>query len=155
MFCDETFVNLMLLSCFVSTYILLFSVFLSCGKPNDFLAILPPSERSSFITEYSSVAWSPYTQKDIICVESIQRRAARFVCTDYCRSSSLNTVLSNFGRQDLETRRKITDLTTFFKLKTGNVLISFPNDISEEHCPYLTRGSAKHTFQFQRYYSGH
>ena len=155
MFCDETFVNLMLLSCFVSTYILLFSVFLSCGKPNDFLAILPPSERSSFITEYGSVAWSPCTQKDIICVESIQRRAARFVCTDYCRSSSLNTVLSNFGRQDLETRRKITDLTTFFKLKTGNVLISFPNDISEEHCPYLTRGSAKHPFQFQRYYSGY
>ena len=169
MFCDETFVNLMLLSCFVSTCILLFSVFFSCGKPNYFLAILPLSERSSFITEYGSVAWSrspgvgrlesvawsPYTQKDIICVESIQRRAARFVCTDYCRSSSLNTVLSNFGRQDLETRRKITDLTTFFKLKTGNVLISFPNDISEEHCPYLTRGSAKHTFQFQRYYSGH
>ena len=153
MFCDETFVNLMLLSCFVSTCILLFSVLFLCGKPNDFLAILPPSERSSFITEYRSVAWSPCTQKDIICVESIQRRAARFVCTDYCRSSSLNTVLSNFGRQDLETRRKITDLTTFFKLKTGNVLISFPNDISEEHCPYLTRGSAKHPFQFQRYSS--
>ena len=153
MFCDETFGNLMLLSCFVSTCILLFSVFFSCGKPNDFLAILPPSERSSFITEYGLVAWSPYTQKDIICVESVQRRAARFVCNDYCRSSSLNTVLSNLGRQDLETRRKITDLTMFFKIKIGNVRISFPNDLRELHCPYFTRGNAKHPFHFLRYSS--
>ena len=153
MFCDETFVNLMLLSCFVSTCILLFSVFFSCGKPNYFLAILPLSERSSFITEYGSVAWSPYTQKDIICVESIQRRAARFVCNDYCRSSSLNTMLSNLGRQDLETRRRIADLTMFFKIEMGNVRISFPNDLREVHCPYLTRGSAKHPFHFQRYSS--
>ena len=35
------------------------------------------------VCEYGSVAWSPYTQKDINCVESVQRRAARFVCNDY------------------------------------------------------------------------
>ena len=63
---------------------------------------------------FPTVAWSPCTQKDIICVESVQRRASRFVCNDYCRSSSFNTMLSNLGRQDLETRRKITDLTKFF-----------------------------------------
>ena len=57
------------------------------------------------VCEYASVAWSPYTQKDIICVESVQRRAARFVGNDYCRS---------LGCQDLETRRKITDLTLYF-----------------------------------------
>ena len=92
-------------------------------------------------------------QKDIICVESVQRRAARFVCTDYCRSSSFNTMLSNLGWQDLETRTKITDLTMFFKIKTGNVRISFQNYLREVHCPYLIRGSAKHPFQFQRYSS--
>ena len=37
-----------------------------------------------------------------------------------------------------------------FKIKTGNVRISFPNDLRELHCPYLTRGSAKYPFQFQR-----
>ena len=62
-------------------------------------------------------------------------------------------MLSNLGRQDLETRRKITDLTVFFKIKTGNVRISFPNDLREVHCPYSTRGSANHPFQFQRYSS--
>ena len=106
------------------------------------------------VCEYDSVARSPYTQKDIICVESgVQRRAARFVCKDYCRSSSFNTMLSNLGWQDLETRRKITDFTMFFKIKAGKVRISFPNDLREVHCPYLTRGSAQHPFHFQRYSS--
>ena len=41
----------------------------------------------------------------------------------------------------------------FFKIKTGNVQISFSNDLREVHCPYLTWGSAKHPFQFQRYSS--
>ena len=41
------------------------------------------------VCEYSSVAWNPYTQKDIICVESVQRRAARFVRNHYCRSSTV------------------------------------------------------------------
>ena len=39
----------------------------------------------------------------------------------------------------------------FFKIKTGNVRISFPNYPREVHCPYLTRGSAQHPFKFQRY----
>lgn len=105
------------------------------------------------VCEYGPFAWSPYTQKDIICVESVQRRAARFVCNDYCRSSSVSTMLSNLGWQDLETRRKINDLTMFFKITTGNVRISFSNDLREVHCPYLTRGSLQQPFQFQRYSS--
>ena len=67
---------------------------------------------------YASTAPSPgvhiHKKTLIICVESVQRRAARFVCNDYCRSSSVNTMLSNLGWQDLETRREITDLTMFF-----------------------------------------
>ena len=36
----------------------------------------------------------------------------------------------------------------FFKVKTGNVQTSFPNDQREVRCPYLTQGSAQHPFQF-------
>ena len=93
------------------------------------------------VCEYGSVAWSPYTQKDINCVEFVQRRAARFVCNDYRPTSSVNTMLSNLGWQDLEKRRKITDLTMFFKIKTGNVRISFPDGLRAVDCPYLTRAS--------------
>ena len=62
-------------------------------------------------------------------------------------------MLSNLGLQDVETRRNINDLTMFFKITTGNVQISFSNDLREVHCPYLTRGSLQHPFQFQRYSS--
>ena len=61
-------------------------------------------------------------------------------------------MVSNWGWQDHERRRKITDLTIFFKIKTGNVPISFPNDLREVDCPYrLTAPSQpQHQFQFQR-----
>ena len=70
----------------------------------------PVSPRVSLVRhvcEYGSVALSPCTQKDIICVESVQCRAMRFVCNDYCRSSSINIMLSNLGWQDLVGRSPI------------------------------------------------
>ena len=40
------------------------------------------------ILEYSSTVWSPYTDKNIInLIESVQRRAARFVTNTYDRMS--------------------------------------------------------------------
>ena len=65
------------------------------------------------VCEYGSVAWSPYTKKDINCVESVQRRTTRFVCNDYRRISSVYTMISNWPWQNLETRRRISDLTMF------------------------------------------
>ena len=35
------------------------------------------------ILEYASPAWDPFTQKDINQLEAVQRRAARFVMSDY------------------------------------------------------------------------
>ena len=116
-------------------------------KERGYLTLVRP------VYEYDSVAWSPYTQKDINCVESVHRRAARFVCNDYRHTSSINIMLSNLRWQDLETRRRITDLTMLFKIKTGNVRISFPDDLREVDCPYSTRASAQHPFQFHRFLS--
>ena len=103
------------------------------------------------VCKYGSVAWSPYTKKYINCVESVQRRAARFVCNDYRRTSTVNTMISNLGWQDLETRRRTSCLTIFFKIKTGNVRISFPNDLREVNSPHFTRARAQHSFHFQRF----
>ena len=50
-------------------------------------------------------------------------------------------MVSNWGWQDHERGRKITDLTIFLKIKTGNVRISFPNELREVHCPYFPRAS--------------
>ena len=45
------------------------------------------------VCEYGSVAWSPYSRKDINCMESVQRGAARFVRNDYRRTSSVDSMI--------------------------------------------------------------
>ena len=35
------------------------------------------------IAEYAAAAWSPYTNRDVNNIKSIQKRAARFVRGDY------------------------------------------------------------------------
>ena len=59
-----------------------------------------------------------------------------------CYRTWVGKILRHVGRSPI--------WQSFFKIKTGNVRISFPNDLRELHCPYLTRGSAKYPFQFQR-----
>ena len=56
-----------------------------------------------------------------------------------CYRIRVGKILRQVGRQ------------CFFKIKTGNVRISFPNDLVKVHYAYLTRGSVRHPLQFQRY----
>lgn len=81
------------------------------------------------IAEYASVAWSPHTAKDVSAIESIQRRAARFVFNDYSRYSSVSAMLADLNWQSLEERRIINDLTMFYKINFNFVNISFPAEI--------------------------
>ena len=39
--------------------------------------------------EYASTVWDPHLVKDIMKLEAVQRRAARFVVGDFCRWSSV------------------------------------------------------------------
>ena len=41
------------------------------------------------VLDYASVVWDPHQKKDIDRLEGIQRRAARFVCNDYGKYSSV------------------------------------------------------------------
>ena len=138
----------MLLSCFVSTWILLFSVLFLCRKPNDFTAILPPSEHFTLRRLESR-----YTKGHYLCwirsrPFSVVRRALFVTITVVpvaliqCYRTWVGKILRHVGRSPI--------WQCLFKIKTGNVRISFPNDLRELHCPYLTRGSAKYPFQFQR-----
>ena len=81
------------------------------------------------IAEYASVAWSPHTIKDISAIESIQRRAPRFVFNDYSRHSSVSAMLADLNWQSLEECRVINDLTMFYKVNFNVVNISFPAEI--------------------------
>ena len=45
------------------------------------------------IIEYAAIIWSPYTQSLINNLETVQRKAARFVCNNYYRYSSVSEML--------------------------------------------------------------
>ena len=53
------------------------------------------------IVEYASAAWSPHTKKDVSNIESIQKRAARFICGDYDRTSSVTSMTRDLGWSSL------------------------------------------------------
>ena len=53
------------------------------------------------VAEYASAAWSSHTKKDVGNIESIQRRAARFICGDYDRTSSVTSMIRDLGWSSL------------------------------------------------------
>ena len=66
------------------------------------------------IIEYAAIIWSPYTQSLINNLEAVQRKAARFVCNNYYRYSSVSKMLEQLGwptleHQGLEARGTMTD----------------------------------------------
>ena len=82
------------------------------------------------IVQYASTAWSPHTLKDITSIESIQRRAARFVFNDYSRSSSVSSMLDELNWPLLRERRIANDLTMFYKINHALVNIPLPSEIT-------------------------
>ena len=55
--------------------------------------------------EYASEIWSPYTQTQIGQVESVQRRAARWIKSDYGHTSSVTNMLKSLHSRRLDLRR--------------------------------------------------
>lgn len=85
------------------------------------------------IAEYSSSIWDPHHKCDINKIEKIQRHAARFVCKDYRRRSSVTQMLKILKWPTLQERRCVTRLTVLYKIQHGIVAITIP--------PYVQRSS--------------
>ena len=95
------------------------------------------------IAEYASAAWSQHTKTD---VSNIQRRAARFVCSDYDCTSSVTSMTRDLGWSSLQSHRTVHDLTLFYKINSGEVIIPFaPELIPTER---RTRASQQHQLTF-------
>ena len=60
--------------------------------------------------------WAPYTRCGINKLESIQRHAARFVMSDYHRTSSVTEMINTLNWTSIELRNKELCLLTFYKL---------------------------------------
>ena len=65
--------------------------------------------------EYCSSIWDPYHQEYKNKLESVERRAARFVCRDIRRQSHVSDMLRDLNWKTLEDRRNIYRLTLSYK----------------------------------------
>ena len=60
--------------------------------------------------EYTSDVWDPHYVGDIMELEKVQQRAARWVLNDYGRSSSVSSMLNQLSWPTLQSRRKLSRL---------------------------------------------
>ena len=82
------------------------------------------------ILEYAVVVWAPYTKCDIDRLEAVQRRAARFVTSDYNRTSSVTVMLDNLNWSTLISRRQTSRLCLLYKIIHNLVDVTLPNYIT-------------------------
>ena len=68
--------------------------------------------------------------KDIVQLEKINRRAARFVCNNYHHSESVTAMMEELGWEKLEERRYKSRLCLMYKIIHSQVCISL-NEFTE------------------------
>ena len=73
--------------------------------------------------EYASTVWSPHTDLDINKLESVQRRAARWVTCDYQYTSSMSTMFQDLNWCTLDQRRMDSQLVLLYKVTYDLVAI--------------------------------
>ena len=75
------------------------------------------------ILEYGSIVWDPYLQRDVQRIEKVQRRAARFIVSDYKTQSQgfMTQTLKELGLPPLQQRRIYNRLAFFHKVANGLV----------------------------------
>ena len=76
--------------------------------------------------EYTSAVWDPYLQKDIVALEKVQRKAARFCTNNYHPTASVTEMLEDLGWHTLEQRRSMNRLSLFYKISRGETSINVP-----------------------------
>jgi len=87
------------------------------------------------LLEYGSAVWDPYLQKDTWNIEMVQRRAARWVESDYGYNSSVSSMLSNLQWPTLQHRRYITRLKLLYNMIHDSSAIKIPNYFTSTNYP--------------------
>ena len=82
--------------------------------------------------EYASPVWSPHTDTNVNLIETVQRRAARWVTHDYSSYSSVTQMINTLGWRSLEQRRADSRLLMFYKIVHGLVEIPLPTYIQRQ-----------------------
>ena len=100
--------------------------------------------------EYASPAWDTHTQNLSHQLESVQRRAARYVCSDFHSRTPgcVTDMLRSLEWESLQTRRKYARLISFYKF--SNNLIDIPINGCIAKSNSCTRGKHKYVQPYMR-----
>ena len=90
--------------------------------------------------EYVSTVWSPYTASDSNKIESVQRRAARWVTRDYRYTSSISTMLQDLKWRTLDQWRINSRLVLLYIYKVTYDLVAIP---ATDYLVWNTRPSTR------------
>lgn len=101
--------------------------------------------------EYASASWDPYYKKDIVKVESVQRKAARFCTQNYQQTASVTDMIKELGWDSLESRRKKARLNLMYKL-THKLINIDTSKYLEIHSEMRTRGSHLFKYRIPKFY---
>jgi ribonucleases P/MRP protein subunit RPP40 len=82
-------------------------------KEKGYLTFVRPS------VEYCSSVWGSSNKGSMLKVDMVQRKAARYVCNDFRRTSSVSEMLNNLKWCKLEDRRKKNRLNIMYKIYKG------------------------------------
>ena len=93
------------------------------------------------ILEYSQTVWDPHTACAAKRIEAVQRRAARFTCNRYRRTSSVTQMMNTLEWQPLAERRRLARLVMFYKIHNNIVAISMPLQVKGLAAPTRTENS--------------
>jgi hypothetical protein len=108
------------------------------------------------ILEYASSVWDPSTKENIKKLEQIQKRAARFITSEYSPQTRVTPIVKSLNLELLEDRRAKTKVVIIHKALNSNLEIE-PNknlmQCSEKHkdkntffVPYARTNSFKYSF---------
>ena len=68
--------------------------------------------------EYGATVWDRHTTVNIIKLEGVQNRAARFVTSDYSYTSSVTSMINDLGWESLHLRRQQANAVMIYRLSS-------------------------------------
>ena len=83
--------------------------------------------------EYAAPIWDPYTKEKTPQLEKIQRRAARWMTSNYDYRSSVTSMLDQLNWRTIEQRRADARLCLFYKMIHGIEAVPLPDYVQPTH----------------------
>ena len=92
------------------------------GSPKDLKRLAYISMVRSSL-EDASVIWDPHQSNHKSLLEKTQRKAARWICSNFQQQSSVTQMLKSLNLEPLEERRRISRLVFLYKILNGKVAV--------------------------------